>query len=107
MSIRCLLGLSHTMLNSMCACSLQMLNDHEWAAAFLQRNQRSLEESYDALTGELAAVACPLVVQVYQAIAGGQSKADGTPHSTLDSPLAWCYALIYNMHLNAMPCRRT
>lgn len=32
---------------------LQMLNDHEWAAAFLQRNQRSLEESYDALTGEL------------------------------------------------------
>lgn len=28
-----------------------MLGDQEWAADFLQRNQRSLEASYDALTG--------------------------------------------------------
>ena len=32
----------------------QVLSDHEWAAAFLQSNQRALEESYDALARELA-----------------------------------------------------
>ena len=30
-----------------------MLGDHEWAAGVLQRNQRALEGSYDALAREL------------------------------------------------------
>lgn len=29
----------------------QALSDHDWAAAFLQQNQRQLEQSYDLLTG--------------------------------------------------------
>ncbi|KAI7841266.1 hypothetical protein COHA_005039 [Chlorella ohadii] len=43
---------------------IQMLNDHEWAAAFLQRNQRLLEESYDGLTGALEAEGIPFTPAV-------------------------------------------
>ena len=31
----------------------EVLGDEEWTAGFLQQNQRLLERSYDALTGEL------------------------------------------------------
>lgn len=30
----------------------EVLGDHEWAASFLQQNQRALEGSYDSLTGK-------------------------------------------------------
>ncbi|PRW59463.1 1-aminocyclopropane-1-carboxylate synthase [Chlorella sorokiniana] len=43
---------------------IQMLSDHEWAAGFLQRNQRSLEASYDALAGALEAEGIPFTPAV-------------------------------------------
>lgn len=43
---------------------IQMLGDQEWAADFLQRNQRSLEASYDALTGALEAEGIPFTPAV-------------------------------------------
>lgn len=44
--------------------SCQVLSDHEWAAGFLQRNQRALEGSYDLLTGAVGAwTACFLQPQ--------------------------------------------
>jgi len=38
---------------------VQVLGDHEWAAAFVEQNQRQLELSYDALTGGGCAMLCP------------------------------------------------
>jgi hypothetical protein len=45
----------------------EVLGDEEWTAGFLQQNQRLLERSYDALTGEpfCAALCCIVCLAVH------------------------------------------